>query len=351
MLRPSTSLENRSVVVEATKTSKDPLALYAKPMRIGSFVLSALVASQILVPLAGRVANDIIQKSLLVCVGAVATHLLFTFSVKKFFKFRLRQDSDAFVQFDHWRVSDVGIERHFKSHIEVLSPNCVRAVNVDSKYVEVTYRSGVQEKLDRNGFANDRELNVAVELLSEAAAGNLRGFTPVELGDTIEIESHYDRKMLKTLKTHSGESRQRWNDAVARITFIGVHFLLYNVLDSLVNGAGPKSSIFAVGLFLLPELSMLFLTDGDVVSTRCLRIGTRGFSFGQRLNDAYSEVISRWEDLQDVVETDQGLVLKFVSRQQAALIPKSAVSLQRYQDVIRRISQLADRPELLDLCR
>ena len=252
---------------------------------------------------------------------------------------RIRHDANqGNTTVSHWTISDRFIKRHYPNHYVSTSINSINSVSNGDDHFKISYQSGLVEKLPFAGFDSDEQRIAALAILSAKTSGDQDSAEVLE--DSIEFESCYSKESLKVLESH-GYLQKRLRDAnLKRGVILGAFFLCFLIADSLINGnrVKPIEIIFFV---LMSNLEWLFSSiPASRTARHFWRVSLNSFRFGTRTGRSCEENVRKWSDLDDIVETREGLILKFSQPFQVTLLPKRTVSLQTWDEAVHAIREL-----------
>ena len=256
----------------------------------------------------------------------------------------------------HWVITERSIKRYYGNYFQCWSINSVKSCEVKDQHLQVTYQNDSMDQLPLDGFSNETQLQVAKEMLSNAQVCGACTLEPLE--NSIEVESSYSKEALKTFKAHCPVQRHARKMFYRRLIGVAVLYFTFIALDTVANG--KPTSLAGLMLMILgyaaPEALGEWLTGGSARATRHFwRINLEGFRFGVRTFGGYQETCRKWSDLQEVVETREGLLLKFEKPMHSVFLPRDTISLMDWNEcteAIRMLSEkefvVADQPSALE---
>ena len=222
--------------------------------------------------------------------------------------------------------------------------NFVKSCEVKGDYLQIAYQDYSVEKLPLDGFSNETQLQVARVMLSNGLTSEADTLEPLE--SSIEIESSYSKEAWKTFKAHCPTQRDARVSFYRRTIGIAGVYWVYAVSDAFVNG-NPLFSPDQLAMTLLFGWSdglTYFFAGGSAQATRHFwRINLEGFRFGFWAGGAYQETCRKWSDLQEVVETREGLLLKFEFPMHSVFLPKDTISLMDWNECTEAIRMLSEK--------
>ena len=244
----------------------------------------------------------------------------------------------------HWVITERSIKRYYGNYFQCWSINSVKSCEVKDQHLQVTYHNCQVDKLPLDGFSNETQLRAARVMLSNGLTGKPDTLEPLK--NSIEIESSYSKEAVKTFNAHCPVARKIKISFYRRSIGIAVFYLLFTVLDAFANGNPVFSFKLLMGTLMLalPEVLTYWFTDGNAQATRHFwRIDLEGFRFGFWAGGAYQETCRRWSDLQEAVETREGLLLKFEFPMHSVFLPKDTISLMDWNECTEAIRMLSEK--------
>ena len=333
---------------------------YEYGLKACSVLIAILLAWRIVWPLISMVVVNqwLVCLALLVFIAIVYLpfYWLFNWMAGHPFKEPQKKNNPLKQLVHHWVITERSIKRYYANYFQCLSMNSVKSCEVKDQHLQVTYHNCQVDKLPLDGFSNETQLRAARVMLSNGLTGKPDTLEPLK--NSIEIESSYSKEAVKTFNAHCPVARNIKTSFYRRSVGIAVCYLLFTVLEAFANG-NPVFSfklLMATLMCALPEVLTYWLTSGNAQATRHFwRIDLEGFRFGYWTGGAYLETCRKWGDLQEVVETREGLLLKFAFPMHSAFLPRDTISLMDWNEcteAIRMLSEkefvVADQPSALE---
>ena len=257
---------------------------------------------------------------------------------------RIRHDANqGNTTVSHWTISDRFIKRHYPNHYVSTSINSINSVSNGDDHFKITYQSGLVEKLPFAGFDSDEQRIAALAKMSAITSGDQD--SAEELEDSIELESCYSKESLKVLESHGYLQKRLRDGNLKRGVILGAVFLCFLIADALINGNRMKP-VQIILFVLMTNIEWFFhwLPASFTASARTARhfwrVSLNSFRFGTRTGRSCVEIVRKWSDLDDIVETREGLILKFSQPFQVTLLPKRTVSLRTWDEAVHAIREL-----------
>ena len=318
--------------------------------KFACYLITALVAWRLIWPLVERLALDPWLSLSLVAIAAAGSHFATSYLCKRWLSHVADKTADRKIQIkggpiSHWTISDYCITRHYPKHTESISINAITAVNHVSDQLQVTTRFNEMDCLPNSGFSSIDQRHEALAILSSGAA--IESCSRLETEDTVELESCYSKASLKVLKAYQPNRNQAWKEQLQNNSFLILVYVGFRILDFLVNGGKMigMSDLFLLALTMDPQLTFgRLFSKAAMMERHFWQVGVSGFRFGTRQGNAWQETFRQWSDLQEVVETDEGLILQFTAPSQTTLLPRRTVSLQTWQEAVYCIKELGGFP-------
>ena len=321
---------------------------YEYGLKACSVLIAILLAWRIVWPLISMVVVNqwLVCLALLVFIAIVYLpfYWLFNWMAGHPFKEPQKKNNPLKQLVHHWVITERSIKRYYANYFQCLSMNSVKSCEVKDQHLQVTYHNCQVDKLPLDGFSNETQLRAARVMLSNGLTGKPDTLEPLK--NSIEIESSYSKEAVKTFNAHCPVARNIKTGFYRRSVGIAVCYLLFTVLEAFANG-NPVFSfklLMATLMCALPEVLTYWLTDGNAQATRHFwRIDLEGFRFGYWTGGAYLETCRKWGDLQEVVETREGLLLKFAFPMHSAFLPRDTISLMDWNECTEAIRMLSEK--------
>lgn len=340
--------ESNSCVVVQSRNDQGGMPDFKDGLRIAALLLIGLLAWRIVWPLVSMVVVNPWLVGLAVCVFTVAAYFpMCWFMVWLISSIRDGSPDQKTESYNpairYWVITGQSVTRHYANHFQCLSRNSIQSCVLKDQHLQITYATHQIDQLPLDGFSTDTQRQVAQTLLSSqtADADALESLT-----NSIEIQSSYSKKALKTVKAHCPVQRYERKNFYKRTILMAVLYAVFAVADAAVHGKAIFVPNHFVAFFALtlPEVLAQWLTVGNAYATRHFwRISMDGFRFGTWTGKAYQETSRQWSDLQEVVETPAGLVLKFQYPQQTSLLPRDTISLMDWSESVEAIRLLSEK--------
>ncbi|MDB2686947.1 hypothetical protein N9Y42_07015 [Mariniblastus sp.] len=227
-----------------------------------------------------------------------------------------------------WLLSKRIIQRQFDSHVQSFSATAVKCMNADEDGLDLYFKSGEQDRLDKDGFSSPEDFADAQELLLEAMVLDSSVQQPPEtIPDEVVVSGGYTKEEAIALHQYTPHaspflSRYAQVQIVLVILMFGTLLAMHYFSEEGISAKTFVTVSFVYFATLWPgHLTGWQLRTAAMRHTRRWSFSASGFNCCTFYENSYCMVSRSWDQLEKFEQNEVGLFLFFADPYFITLIP------------------------------
>ena len=232
-----------------------------------------------------------------------------------------------------WLLSESIIQRQFDNYVQSFSATTIKCMNADDDGLDLHFKSGEQDRLEKAGFSSPEDFADAQTMLTQAmildssvqqppeAIENEQvvsgGYTKAEADALLRYSSQTSSLLSRHTKVHIGLV------ILMLVTFFSLHYFSANGIRGKTFLMAGFMYFFAFGSSHMAGWQM---KTAARAYTHRWSLSSSGFTFCTFHQNGYKMISRSWDQLERFEQNEVGLFLTFGNPELITLIPAWLVS-------------------------